>query len=98
MGFAISLFCFIQEIEIMNIPKTHLQKDAINLFNEYKSRNNDDIYRTLIELKNNNKDEFYFSEYFYTHEAFLKACNIPVDVFREANFMGWIGSQKYFDY
>lgn len=82
----------------MNIPKTHLQKDAINLFNEYKSRNNDDIYRTLIELKNNNKDEFYFSEYFYTHEQFLKACDIPIDIFKDAKFHGWIGSQKYSDY
>ena len=82
----------------MNISKIHLKKDAINLFNEYKNRNNNDIYRTLIELKNNNKDEFFFSEYFYTHEESLKACNIPVDVFKEAKFMGWIGSQKYFDY
>ena len=77
------------------MTKVFYIEDAIDVYNDYCSINNDNVIRTLEELRNDGYLPTYFMNYFLSYKDFLKEFNISEEEFNKARCNPWVGIETF---
>lgn len=70
--------------------KTVYEKDAIDMFNKYYNKNNNDIKDTLLNMEKDRIIPYFFMKYFIIYTDFLEKFNIEKNIYKELKLPLWM--------